>query len=464
MSQIIDNGLEKYKMRIFNHIIKLLWEDKIEEIDKLPDKILGEDIKDENERAILKNFIRIVMGLDPINNLHEDESLKELAKKATLLNEISDPIITVITDACKNCSELSITEDGIERCNVRDKHMQCNENNNCSGCGDCMSNCNLGAISDKIEFVPIINMLKDKTVPVYAIVAPAYIGQFGKDATPGKIRAAFKSMGFTDMIEVALAADILSAKESYEYHHHMKTSEGKYFITSCCCPVWVSMIQKNYTQIVENVSPSVSPMIACGRAIKVIDSNAKVVFIGPCTAKKKEITLDDVKGAVDFVLTFKEVEEIFNALEIDVKSMEEDNRVEASFAGRTYARVGGVSKAIEISVKSIDNDIPFKAIAFNGTKECKEGLEKLISGEVDATFIEGMGCIGGCVGGPRRNISVEEGTKNVDEYSNETSMKTPFDNINVAQFLTSLGIKKIESLDSYNKKEETSDIFRRKFI
>lgn len=464
MSQIIDNKLEKYKMKIFNHIVKLIWEDNIEEIDKLPDKILGEDVKNENERAILKNFIRVVMGLDPINNLYKDESLKEIVNKARGLNEISDPIITVITDACKNCSELAISEDGIEQCNVRDKHMQCNENNNCSGCGDCMNNCNLGAISDKVEFVPIINMLKDQTVPVYAIVAPAYVGQFGHDASPGKIRAALKHMGFTDMIEVALAADILSAKESYEYYHHMKTNEGKYFITSCCCPVWVSMIQKNYTQIVENVSPSVSPMIACGRAIKVINPTAKVVFIGPCTAKKKEITLDDIKGAVDFVLTFKEIEEIFNALEIDVKNMKEDNRVEASFAGRTYARVGGVSKAIEISVKTLGNDIPFEAIAFNGTKECKEGLEKLINGEVNATFIEGMGCIGGCVGGPRRNLSVEEGTRNVDKYSNETSMKTPFDNINVLQFLTSLGIKKIEFLDSYNQKENVSDIFRRKFI
>ena len=464
MSQIIDNKLEKYKMKIFNNVVKLLWEDKIGEIDQLPERILGEDIKDENERAMLKNFIRIVMGLDPINNLHKDESLKEIAQKAIALNEVSDPIITVITEACKNCSELSITKDGIETCSVRDKHIDCNENNKCSGCGECMSNCNLGAISDKVEFVPIINMLKDKTVPVYAIVAPAYIGQFGNDATPGKIRAAFKNMGFTDMIEVALAADILSAKESYEYYHHMKESNGEYFITSCCCPVWVSMIQKNYAQVVENVSPSVSPMIACGRAIKVIDPNAKVVFIGPCTAKKKEITLDDIKGAVDFVLTFKEVEEIFNALEIDVKSMEEDNRVEASFAGRTYARVGGVSKAIEVSVKSLDMNIPFKAIAFNGSKECKEGLEKLISGEVDATFIEGMGCIGGCVGGPRRNLSVEEGTKNVDEYSNNTSMKTPFDNINVIQFLTSLGIKRIESLDAYNNEEKTSDIFRREFV
>ena len=437
--------LEDYKMKLFNELIKLVWEDNLEEINNIPKKVLGKDIYEKFDEATIINLMRITMGLDPTDKV--DLTLKDIVYEALHLDEVNQPIISIISQACKYCSK----NNKDESCLIRNKHINCNEQNICSSCGECVLSCNLGAISDKIQFIPMVNLLKDENCPVYAIVAPAFVGQFGKDVTTGKLRTALKKIGFEDMVEVALAADVLSAKEAFEYCEHMKENKDQYFITSCCCPVWISLIQKDFPEILENVSPSVSPMIACGRVIKVLNPKAKVVFIGPCMAKKKEATLEDIKDAVDFVLTFKELEEVFKSLEIDPSKQEDENRVEASFSGRIYAKTGGVSDAIKLSAQKINKDIKFISASFEGVKECKEGLKKAINKEIDATFIEGMGCVGGCVGGPKRILSVEEGTKCVEEYSKETQMETPFENLNVIQFLTAIGIKRIESL---GKKEE----------
>ena len=240
----------------------------------------------------------------------------------------------------------------------------------------------------------------------------------------------------------------------------MKENKEGYFVTSCCCPVWVNLIQKSYPQILDNMSPSVSPMIACGRIIKVLNPKAKVVFIGPCVAKKKEATVDELKGAVDFVLTFAELEEIFKALEINVLDMEDDERVESSSAGRIYGKSSGVSKAIELTVKSIDEDVEFIGQSFNGIQECNEGIEKILNKECIATFIEGMGCSGGCIGGPKRILSVDDGKANIEAYGNSTNMKTPFDNLNAIQILTEMGIKRLDYLGNKEEKQIT-EIFNR---
>lgn len=445
--------LEKQKMEVFNELVKYIWMDEVENIEELPRKILKKEIYKDFDESVVLNLIRITMGLDPLEQV--DNNLREMLNEALNLNEVKKPVISIIKDACKYCDN-NISE----QCLVRDKHNDCNEKDICSACGECSSKCKLGAISDKIQFVPMVQLLKDESCPVYAIVAPAFVGQFGKDVTPGKLRSAFKKMGFEDMIEVALAADMLTAKEAYEYYNHMKDNKEECFITSCCCPIWVSLIQKSFPEILKNVSPSVSPMIACGRAIKVLNPDAKVVFIGPCMAKKKEALLDDIKDAVDFVLTFKEVEEILDAIDINPAEMENDDRVEASLSGRVYARTGGVSKAVQLSVERIDPNIKFIHKAFDGPKECKEGLTKVINKEINATFIEGMGCVGGCVGGPKRILSVEEGTKEVDKYCEETNMDTPFDNLNVIQFLTLMGIKRVDSLTDKDI-EQVKNIFSR---
>ena len=184
------------------------------------------------------------------------------------------------------------------------------------------------------------------------------------------------------------------------------------------------------------------------------------MFIGPCIAKKKEAISEGLKGAVDFVLTFQELDEIFKALDVDLLHIKEDNRLESSYCGRIYAKSGGVSKSIEVALKEIDEYIKFNPISFQGSKECIKGLEKLINKEIDATFIEGMGCKGGCIGGPKKLISLEKGIKYMDKHLQESELKTPFDNLNVAQFLLEIGIKKIEDLGDKNQ-DKIQQIFKR---
>ncbi|MFY9423046.1 MAG: [Fe-Fe] hydrogenase large subunit C-terminal domain-containing protein, partial [Bacilli bacterium] len=284
----------------------------------------------------------------------------------------------------------------------------------CTGCGECVRVCSHEHLIDKKEFIPLVQILQERTVPVYAIVAPAFIRQFGEKVTPGKLRMALKRLGFYGMVEVALFADILSLKEALEFDEHVK-KEGDFVLTSCCCPMWVAMIRKVYHQFVSNISPSVSPMVACGRGIKKLHPEAKVVFVGPCVAKKAEAKEKDIRDAVDYVITFQELSQIFAAVGINPAECEEDQSDHSSAAGRMYAVTGGVSQAVTDTLKKIrpEKKIKIKAVQADGIRESRKLLERILNNEIEANFYEGMGCVGGCVGGPKRNLPVEEGKKAV---------------------------------------------------
>ncbi len=324
------------------------------------------------------------------------------------------------------------------------------KHNNCSGCGKCVEVCKNYSLVDKKEFVPIIKLLKDRKHPVFAIVAPAFIGQYSPRITPGKLRAAFKRLGFYGMVEVALFADILTLKEALEFDR-LVTKEDDFMLTSMCCPIWFSMVKRVYKDLVPHISPSVSPMIACGRGIKHLHPGSKVVFVGPCIAKKAEAKEEDIKDAVDAVLTFKEVDQIFEAVGIDPAELGEDPSEHSSTAGRIYARTGGVSRAISDTLNRLwpERKIKIKAIQADGPKDCKRVLKEVLEGKIDANFLEGMGCPGGCVGGPKSVTDVETGTKRVNEYGREAESLTPVDNEHVMDLLKHLGIADIhEFLDS----------------
>ncbi|MDZ4957127.1 iron hydrogenase, partial [Clostridium perfringens] len=149
---------------------------------------------------------------------------------------------------------------------------------------------------------------------VIAAVAPAIMGQFGENVSMDQLRSAFIKIGFSDMVEVAFAADMLTIKEAVEFNRHVN-EPNDLMITSCCCPIWVGMLKKIYKELVPDLSPSVSPMIATARVIKKLNPDAKVVFIGPCIAKKAEPKDPDLIGDIDFVLTFQELDNIFKVLE-----------------------------------------------------------------------------------------------------------------------------------------------------
>ncbi len=316
----------------------------------------------------------------------------------------------------------------------------------CVGCGDCIAACDAHNLVEIKEVVPIFDHI-NKGAAVYALIAPAYLSQFGADMTPGRLRTAFKMLGFTGLIEVALFADILTLKEALEFDAAIKKEED-FVLTSCCCPLWVGMIEKVYGELVPHMPPSVSPMVASGRAVKHLHPEAITVFIGPCIAKKAEARQADIADAVDYVLTFREMADIFNAAGIEPNNLEEDLRDHSSAAGRLYARTGGVSTAVAETVKRIapGRHLQVKARQANGVPECKTMLKDVMEGKLDANFLEGMGCVGGCVGGPRIIIDKEQGTRNVNEYAARTEEKTPVDNPFVFEMLKRLGFDSTESL------------------
>ncbi len=158
------------------------------------------------------------------------------------------------------------------------------QNETCTGCLACVERCAQGKLTASRDIMPVLRRLVQGEQPVYALIAPAFIGQFSQDVTPGRLRAAFKNIGFAGMIEVALFADILTLKEAFEFDHHIHT-DNDFMLASCCCPIWIAMIRKLYNQLVGYIPPSVSPMVACGRAIKRLYPDAATVFIGPCFAK-----------------------------------------------------------------------------------------------------------------------------------------------------------------------------------
>lgn len=328
----------------------------------------------------------------------------------------------------------------------------------CVGCSNCITTCKGNKLMASTDIIPALKAVRSSTGLVYAIIAPAFLGQFSSEVTPGKLRNALKQVGFDGMIEVALFADILTLKEALEFDKNILT-ESDYQLTSCCCPMWIAMIRKVYHNLMPHVPGSVSPMIACGRAIKEIHPDATVIFIGPCLAKKAEAKEKDLAGAVDFVLTFQEIQNIFEALSIAPSSMEESEKDHSSKSGRIYARAGGVSEAVKNTVKKLNPNriINVRTMKADGVPGCKSMLNDLISGNSDANFFEGMGCKGGCVGGPKSVLTVEEGRKNVDQYGDTATYDTPIDNPYVIELLHLLGFDTVEAL------LEHSDIFTRNF-
>lgn len=332
------------------------------------------------------------------------------------------------------------------------------DDSKCVGCSSCIDYCPGRKLTSSRDIIPALQAVRSHAGLSYALVAPAFLGQYSKDVTPGKLRNAFKQIGFDGMVEVSLFADILTLKESLEFNQNI-TKETDYQLTSCCCPTWIAMIRKIYNSLMPHVPGSVSPMIASGRTIKHLHPDALTVFIGPCVAKKAEAKEKDLTGAIDYVLTFQEMKDIFEAMGIDLYSQEESDKDHSSRAGRIYARTGGVSEAVAGTAKRLNPNHPvlIRTQQADGIPACRAMINDLIAGNVNANFYEGMGCIGGCVGGPKSIIDRSQGCENVNEYGNSAAYATPIDNPYVIELLHRLGFDTIESL------LEESGIFTRHF-
>lgn len=327
----------------------------------------------------------------------------------------------------------------------------------CIGCTACVEACRGHKIVAGKDVVAALEAVRNHQGLAYVLVAPAFHGQFSPQVTPGMLRSAFRRLGFDGMVEVALFADILTLKEAFEFDKNIR-KEGDYQLTSCCCPIWIGMIRKIYSQLVPHLPPSVSPMVACGRAVKALHPDALTVFIGPCLAKKAEAREPDLAGAVDYVLTFEEIREVFIAAGIDPSTLPDEEKDHSSRAGRIYAHAGGVGEAVKSTVKRLNphRKVEVRVRSADGVPSCKQMMQEVLDGTANANFFEGMGCPGGCVGGPKRVIPTDQGRENVVAYGDAAAFPTPIDNPYVIELLRRLGIETVEAL------LEESEIFTRK--
>lgn len=320
-------------------------------------------------------------------------------------------------------------------------------NEDCVGCSACIDACQAKKLVASRDILPALKAVFESGRMVYAIVAPAFIGQFSAEVTPGMLRSAFRQIGFDGMVEVAVFADILTLKEALEFDRNIQT-ETDFQLTSCCCPMWIGMIRKIYHQLMPHVPGSVSPMIACGRTIKKLHPDAVTVFIGPCIAKKAEAREKDLQGAVDYVLTFQEMQDIFDALKVRPEKLKERRREHSSKGGRIYARTGGVSQAVRETLERLapEKSTKIRTQQADGVPACKAMIDALLKGETKANFFEGMGCVGGCVGGPKAVAAPEQGKEKVNAYGEEARFETPVENPYVLELLKRLGFETVEEL------------------
>ena len=272
----------------------------------------------------------------------------------------------------------------------------------CIRCGACIHKCPFGAIGSKTFIVDIIKAMQAGK-RVYAMFAPATIGQFGADITLASWRTALKKIGFHDVVDVSLGGDMTAMAEAKEWIEAIEHGQRK---STSCCPAFVNLIKKHYSELSDIISETVSPMCAVSRWIKDKDPEAVTVFVGPCIAKKEETTRKESNSA-DYALTYGEIRAMLRAKSVKLEP-EEDTEAQASVFGKKFANAGGVTAAVVESMKELGYEADVDVCKCNGAEECKKMLTLMKFGRLPQNFMEGMICEGGCVGGPSRHRSEQE--------------------------------------------------------
>ena len=295
----------------------------------------------------------------------------------------------------------------------------------CVACGQCLVSCPFGAIVDKGQIFQVIQSIL-KGDKVIAIVAPAFIGQFSGMVSPGKLVTAMKMLGFDSVVEVAIGADMCTIEEAKDFLEKVP-AEQDYMATSCC-PAWHSMIGKLFPGEKGKISMTLTPMVFTARLMKKKHPGCKVVFVGPCAAKKLEAIREDIRSDVDFVLTFEELMGMFEAKEIDFASIPESEGLnEGTGAGRGFAVAGGVAQAVADLVKKEHPDMEVKTARAEGLRDCRKLMTMAKAGKYKGYLLEGMACPGGCVAGAGTILPIDKAAKFVEKYSKEAASASPLD-------------------------------------
>ncbi len=411
------------------------------------------------ERAIVQERIRLAMGL-PLQNLDKPESVTHGIRKAAVpetyyeppliniikfaCNACEDNVYRVMPSACQGCLAHPCREScpkgaitfkdkkafiDHEKCvscgrcasvcpyhaihhHVRpcadacgmhaigsDEHGRAKiDYEKCVSCGQCLVNCPFGAIADKSQIFQVI-MAINAGEEVIAEVAPAFVGQFGGKGNVEKLREALKEMGFAGMEEVALGADLCTVEEAEDFLEEVPAKIP--FMGTSCCPAWSVMAKKEFPEHAGCVSMALTPMTLTARLIRKQHPGAKIVFVGPCSAKKLEAMRKSVKSEVDFVLTFEELAGMMQAKDIDYSKLngEGGDFDVASADGRGFAVAGGVANAVVNVIKQKYPDLEVNVVNAEGLEECRKMMKAAVKGKYDGYLLEGMACPGGCVAG-----------------------------------------------------------------
>ena len=315
----------------------------------------------------------------------------------------------------------------VKAISMGDEQQACIDYNKCISCGACVYQCPFGAITDRSYILEVVDIIKNSEnntkYKTFAVVAPSIASQFTY-AKLGQVVTGLKKLGFHTVVEAALGADMVAQAESKELAE-------KGFLTSSCCPAFVDFIEKNFPAMKQYISHNLSPMATISKYIKEHESPCKVVFIGPCTAKKAEVRKEEVKPYVDSALTFEELQALIDSKDIDLTALEEGVLDNASYFGRIFARCGGLADAVAEGLKEQNIDFELKATSCDGIEACKLALLMKSKNRLDANFIEGMACIGGCIGGAGCLTHGEKNKAEVDKYGKEALEKTISDAISL---------------------------------
>ena len=403
------------------------------------------------ERAIVEERVRLAMGL-PTRRMDEHNSVVSGLEDASIADKYYDPpLVNVIKFACNRCPEKLVkVSDLCQGCLAhpcmevcpkkaitwesgrsiidQDKCIKCGrcvgvcpynaivkterpcaaacgmgaihsdelgraeiDYSKCVSCGQCLVNCPFGAIADKGQIYQLIQGF-NRGDRIYALVAPAFINQFPGLASTGKLKAALKAVGFYDVVEVAIGADLCTVDEAHDFLEEVP--EKLSFMATSCCPAWSMMAKTAFPDLAKNISMTMTPMVFTARMMKQKDPEARMCFIGPCAAKKLEASRRTVRSDVDFVLTFEELAGIIEAKDVDTSLLEVDEAEAlhaASAAGRGFAQSGGVAKAVADKIKEWHPDMDVKIASAQGLAECKKLLMLAKAGKYNGYLLEGMG-------------------------------------------------------------------------
>ncbi|MCI5839781.1 MAG: 4Fe-4S dicluster domain-containing protein [Peptoniphilaceae bacterium] len=320
-----------------------------------------------------------------------------------------------------SCGVKAIKSDKLGRAEINDDV--------CVACGKCIQTCPFGAITDKSEIYQLIKQIQSGK-DVYAIIAPSFVGQFGAGTKPEQIFEAIRKLGFKDVIEVGLGADLTTLNEAKEFNESVP--EERPFMGTSCCYSRKLMVEKNFPEINSLISDSSTPMVYSAHHIKKNHPDCKVVFIGPCISKKLEALQDNVKDYVDFVITFEELMGMFVAKKIEPNEIEISKEImDSSKTGRNYAVSGGVADAVVKRLKEINPERKVEIENAEGLFDCVTLVKLASKGLKNGKLLEGMACIDGCIGGPGTVISTARAKRSVKKFSDESIFSSPFDNTNI---------------------------------